>query len=152
MLMNVIAVEKASDSMKWEADFLYSVGNDISWYMTTSYLHSPFPVLLFYPSSGGLLSAGLCCSSGIIAELSMCRGCWAKRCSSQCCPHLPQIQENKELAVSDPGWGWSWLAPKFKTGTQLVCMSCKWQDVRSSFKPADSSAYTFGALRCCENT
>lgn len=83
-----VAVEKILDSMKGEADLLHPIRNDVSWSTTTSYLPSAFPVLLFYPC---LLSAGLACSCGAIAELRMCSERWVKRCPSQCCLHLPQI-------------------------------------------------------------
>lgn len=54
-----MVVEKTSDSRKWEADLLWLVGNDVSLCTTILYIHFAFPMLLFYPSAGGLLSEGL---------------------------------------------------------------------------------------------
>lgn len=85
--------------------------------------------LLSLCSFSAPLQAAFVCSSSVIAELRMCRECWVKKCPFQCCLHLPQIQKNKELSISDSGWGWSWLIPKYKTGPQLVCVSCKWEEV-----------------------
>lgn len=62
-------VAKTSASVKWEADLLCPAGNDVSCCMTASYLHSAFPMLLFYPSVVGILLPGLTHSSGAIAEL-----------------------------------------------------------------------------------
>lgn len=87
-----MAVEKILDSMKGEADLLRPIGNDVSWSTTTSYLPSAFPVLLFYPC---LLSAGLACSCGVIAELRMCSERWVQRCPSQCC--LTLASNNRKI-------------------------------------------------------
>lgn len=71
-------VGKASPSMEWEADLLCPAGNDASCCMTASYLHSALPMLLFDRSVVSLLSSGLAHSSGVIAELRVCREPWVE--------------------------------------------------------------------------
>lgn len=76
--IRAMMVERASASMKWEADLLCRAGNDVSCCMTASYLHSALPMLLFYSSAVSLLSSGLARSSGVIAELRVCREPWVE--------------------------------------------------------------------------
>lgn len=122
-------------SSKWKADSLRSVGIDLSWCMTMSYVHSVFPMLLSCPSSGSVLSAGPAGSTSIFSELRMCRELRVKRCLLQRCLCLSQIKEMKELSVLDPGrYGPALLPVLLLAGLWLLCMLCKWTCITVLYK------------------